>query len=214
MDVVVAGGHGQIAMLLHPLLVAEGDRVRALIRNPEHADEVRAAGAEPVLCDLEDDAADVEAAVAASDVFVFAAGAGPGSGPARKRTMDLGGVVRTVAACEAQGVRRYVVVSSVGADPEAEDDGAFGSYLRAKGEADAHALASSLDVVIVRPGPLTKEPGTGRVAVGRVGRGEIPRADVAAVLSAVVRTEGLAGVDFDLMSGDVPVADAVASLSR
>lgn len=213
MDIVVVGGHGKIAMLLHPLLVAEGDRVRALIRNPDHAADVRKTRAEPVVCDLEAGSADVEAALAGADAVIFAAGAGPGSGPDRKRALDLGGVVRTVDAAKAQGVRRYVVVSSVGADPEAEDDGGFGTYLRAKGEADAYALASGLEVTIVRPGPLVDDPPTGLVEAGEVGRGEIPRADVAAVLSAVVRAGDLAGVTFDVRSGDVPVADAVASLS-
>ncbi len=194
------------------MLVAEGDRVRALIRNPDHADEVRAAGAEPVVCDLEDGTADVEGAVRGADALIFAAGAGPGSGPQRKRTLDLGGVVRTVTACEAEGVRRYVVVSAINADPDADDDAGFGTYLRAKGQADAHALASSLDVTIVRPGRLTDAAPTGRVAVRDVAYGEIPRADVAAVLSAVVRTERLAGVTFDVVSGDEPVAAAVAGL--
>lgn len=53
MRVAVAGAHGQIAIQLIPLLAARGDSVVGLIRNPAHADEVREAGAEPVVLDLE-----------------------------------------------------------------------------------------------------------------------------------------------------------------
>jgi len=216
MDVVIAGGHGQIALRLAPLLHARGDRVRALIRNPDHGADVRAAGAEPVVCDLEHASEDeVAAAVAGADAVVFAAGAGPGSGPERKWTMDHGGAVKLAAAAQAAGVRRYVMVSSMGADPDANDsDGGFGVYLKAKGRADADVLASGLDVTIVRPGRLTDDPGTGRVRLGTgVGRGAVPRDDVAAVLAAVLQTPATVGATLELVGGDDPIADAVAAVS-
>ena len=91
-----------------------------MIRRPEHADDVREAGGEPVECDLE--AADVDAVAAAiegADAVVFAAGAGPGSGAARKETMDYGGAVKLIDAAKQAGVARYVIVSSRGADADA-----------------------------------------------------------------------------------------------
>ncbi len=216
MDVVIAGGHGQVALRLAPLLAARGDRVRSLIRNPDHAEDVRAAGAEPVVCDLEHAAQDeVAGAVAGADAVVFAAGAGPGSGPARKWTMDHGGAVKLAAAARAAGVRRYVLVSSMGADAQADDsDGGFGVYLKAKGQADADVLASGLDVTIVRPGHLTDDPGTGRVSLGAsVGSGAVPRDDVAAVLAAVLHAPDTIGVTFELVGGEDAIADAVARIA-
>ena len=214
MLVAIAGGHGQIALLLTRQLAARGDGVRSLIRNPDHVGDVRDAGGEPVVCDLE--AADeqtVSEAIRGADAVVFAAGAGPGSGSERKLTMDLGGAVKLIAAARGAGIDRYVIVSSRGADPAAPGDDTFSVYLRAKGEADAALAAARLDHTIVRPGRLTDEPGTGRVAVGAdIGDGAIPREDVASVLAAVLAEPATIGVTFDLISGDTPVDEAIASL--
>ena len=214
MKVVIAGGHGKIAMRLERLLSGRGDEVSGLIRNPDHADDVREAGARPVLCDLEHASEkEVAAAIEGCDAVVFAAGAGPGSGEARKETMDLGGAVKLIDAAKAGGVPRYVMISSMGADPDAEGDG-FAAYLRAKGRADAALAASGLAYTVVRPGRLTDDAGTGRVAVGPfVERADVPRDDVAAVLAAVLAREDLAGLRFEVTAGDQPVEEAVAGLA-
>jgi uncharacterized protein YbjT (DUF2867 family) len=144
--------------------------------------------------------------------IVFAAGAGPGSGPERKWTMDHGGAVKLITAAGATGIRRYVIVSSMGADPDAPGDDTFAVYLRAKGKADADLAASGLDYTIVRPGGLTDDPGAGRVTLApKVERGSVPRDDVAAVLAAVLHEPGTAGLTLELVSGDVPVDEAVAA---
>lgn len=215
MDVVVAGGHGKIGLRLLRLLAARGDRARGLVRNPDHADDLHAAGAVPVLCDLEGDEVDVAAAIAGADAVVFAAGAGPGSGAARKRTMDHQGAVRLMDAARDAGVERYVMISAMGAGrPELAGDEVFAAYLEAKGAADDALRASGLRFTIVRPGGLTDEPGTGRVtAAPEVERGSIPRDDVAATLLAVLDTPATAGLTFELVAGDVPVAEAVAALA-
>jgi uncharacterized protein YbjT (DUF2867 family) len=213
MDIVIAGGHGQIALQLERLLADEEHRVRALIRNPEHDDDVREAGAEPVLADLEE--LDVDAlaeAVGAADAIVFAAGAGPGSGAQRKWALDYAGAVKLMEVARRNGIDRYVIVSSVGADAEAEDDGGFGTYLRAKGQADQKLAESGLAYTIVRPGPLTDGPGTGGIATD-AGRGEISRADVAAVLAEVLDTPGTAGVTFGVSGGKTPIPEAIATLA-
>lgn len=214
MVVVIAGGHGKIALRLTRILSARGDTVRSLIRNPDHADDARAAGGEPVLCDLEHSSdADLEEAVRGADAIVFAAGAGPGSGAARKETVDYGGAVRLIAAAKATGVRRYVMVSSYRADPDHPGDEVFDVYLRAKGRADAELADSGLDYTIVRPGGLTDEPGTGRVSVApKLPRGSVSRDDVAAVLAAVLADPGTIGKTFDLMQGDEPIERALAAL--
>jgi uncharacterized protein YbjT (DUF2867 family) len=216
MDIVIAGGHGKIALHLERLLADEEHRVRAVIRNPAHADDVRHTGAEPVVADLEELDVDALAEVVdGADAIVFAAGAGPGSGPQRKWTVDYAGAVKLMEVARRSGIDRYVMISSIGADPEADDDGGFGTYLRAKGQADKKLVESGLAYTIIRPGPLTDDPPTGAVEAGpHVGRGEIPRADVAAVIAEVLDTPGTAGLTFVLRSGSTPIPEAIAALAR
>jgi uncharacterized protein YbjT (DUF2867 family) len=212
MDVVVAGGHGKIALRLLTLLADRGDQARGLIRNPDHASDLEAVGAEPVLCDLERED-DVARHVEGADAVVFAAGAGPGSGPERKRTMDLGGAVKLVEAARANGVARYVMVSSIGADHPERASGPMRPYLEAKAEADQRLATSGLDHTIVRPGRLTDDPGTGRVRAGAdLGRGEVSRDDVAATLLAVLDADNTIGKTFVLLAGDTPIEEAVRAL--
>ena len=213
MDILVAGGHGQVALRLLKILAARGHTARGLIRSPQHAAELEAVGAVPVLGDLENDQT-LDAYVRGADAVVFAAGAGPGSGAARKRTVDLGGAVKLADAALSTGVRRYVMVSSIGAhDPESAGD-TMRAYLLAKAEADDYVRASGLDATIVRPGSLTDEPGTGLVRVSRElgGRGPVPRDDVAAVLAHVLGEPGTIGLTFELFGGDTPIPEALAAL--
>lgn len=212
MKVAIAGGHGKIAMRLERLLAERGDSAVGLIRNPDQADDLREAGAEPVLCDLEADG-DVAAAIEGADAVVFAAGAGPGSGSERKRTMDLGGAVKLIEAAKQAGISRYLIVSSMGAaNPPAEGGGTFGEYLRAKAGADQALMQSGLDYTIVRPGHLTDGPATGKVTIGNgLDSGEVSRADVAAVLLACLDDPRTAGIDFDLLEGETPIAEALAA---
>jgi uncharacterized protein YbjT (DUF2867 family) len=212
--VAIAGGHGQIALRLAKIMSERGDEVVALIRNPDHADEVRDAGAEPAVVDLEHASDDeVASAISGSDAVVFAAGAGPGSGSARKETMDYGGAVKLIAAAKQAGVGRYVIVSSMGANPNATGDDTFSVYLSAKGRADDAVRASGLDATVVRPGGLTNEPGTGRVRLGEsLPGGHVTRDDVAAVLVAVLDSPSTIGRTADLIGGDTPIAEAVAAL--
>ncbi len=213
MDVVIAGGHGQIALRLQRLLTAGGHRSRAIIRNPAHAADVGATGAESVVLDLEAIAGlqQLTDAVRGADAVVFAAGAGPGSGPERKRTVDYGAAVKLVAAAEAAGVGRYVMISTLGADqPDARGD-AMRPYFEAKAEAEEALRASRLVHTIVRPGSLTDDPGTGRVTVAEhLDRwGSIPRDDVAALLVPLL--EGRAtGRTLEVVSGDTPIDEALA----
>ncbi len=213
MDILVAGGHGQIALRLLKLLSGQGHTARGLIRNRAHAADLEAAGAVPVIGDLENDPS-LTPYVKGADAVVFAAGAGPGSGAARKRTVDLGGAVKLADAALATGVRRYVLVSSVGADRPGSAGDAMRPYLEAKAEADRYVAATGLDHTIVRPGALTDDPGTGRVRVTTElgGRGPVPRDDVAAVLAAVLADPGTIGLTFELFGGDTAIDAALAGL--
>jgi uncharacterized protein YbjT (DUF2867 family) len=212
MDAVIAGGHGQIALRLARLLSARGDRVRSLIRNPDHASGVSDVGAEPVVADLEA-LDDVSSCVSGADAVVFAAGAGPGSGAERKRTVDYAAAVKLIEAAQAAGVRRYLMVSSIGADDPSAGSEQMRPYLQAKADADAALAASGLDFTIVRPGRLTNEPGTRRVAVGeRLERADVTRDDVAAVLVAALDEPRTVGRTFVLVNGDLPIAQALSQL--
>jgi uncharacterized protein YbjT (DUF2867 family) len=168
-----------------------------------------------VVGDLEKDDS-LAAYVRGADAVVFAAGAGPGSGPARKRTVDLGGAVKLADAARETGVRRYVMVSSIGAHDPAFSGDAMRPYLEAKAEADAYLRGTGLDWTIVRPGSLTDDPGTGlvRISTEPGGRGPVPRDDVAAVLAATLVTPSTIGVTFELFSGDRPIAEGLAQISR
>jgi uncharacterized protein YbjT (DUF2867 family) len=213
MEVVIAGGHGKIALHLERLLADSGHRVRALIRQRDHDSDVREAGAEPVMCDIEQED-DISHYVQGADAVVFAAGAGPGSGAERKRTVDLGGALKLIDAARRTGARRYAMVSSIGADDPSGASEQMRPYLEAKAEADRRLADSDLDWTIVRPGRLTDEPGTGLVSVSSDMslRGEIPREDVARVLAAALGDPGTIGKTFVLVSGDTAVDEAVAAL--
>ncbi len=214
MNVAIAGGHGKVALRLARLLSDGGDGVRSLVRNPAHSADVEAAGAEPVVCDLENESEEaVSEAVGPVDAVVFAAGAGPGSGPERKWTMDYGGAVKLIAAAKAGGASRYVMISSMGADPDAPGDDTYAVYRQAKGKADAELVDSGLAYTIVRPGRLTDDEGTGRVRLGeRVGRAEIPRDDVAALVAAALHEPATARKTFEAVSGETPIEEALAAL--
>ncbi|GGZ20103.1 NAD-dependent dehydratase [Streptomyces inusitatus] len=216
MRIVIAGGHGQIALRLERLLSAGGHEVAGVIRDPEQRADLREAGAEPVLLDLESASVDeVAEALRGADAAVFAAGAGPGSGIGRKDTVDRGAAVLFADAAERAGVRRYVVVSSMGADAGHRGDEVFDAYLRAKGAADDDIRSrSGLDWTVLRPGALTNDAGTGLVRLNAsTGRGPVPRDDVAAVLAELLETPATAGLTLELIGGSVPVSVAVKDVA-
>lgn len=217
MRVVIAGGHGKIALILEKLLADRGDSVAGLIRNPDHGDDLRAVGADPLVLDLENASVDeVAGHLDGADAVVFAAGAGPGSGIDRKTTVDRDAAILLADAAEAAGVARYLMISAMGADqPASGDDPVFTAYLKAKAAADESVRArAGLNSTIVRPGLLTDESATGRVRVAEsTGRGSIPRADVAAMLVALLDSPATGDVTFELISGDMSVEEAVAVLT-
>lgn len=217
MRVVIAGGHGQIALHLERLLAARGDSAVGLIRNPDHGADVQQLGATPVVLDLEHATVDdVGPVLAGADAVVFAAGAGPGSGAARKETVDHAAAVLLADVAQAAMVRRYVMVSAYGADgydPDSAD--VFQVYLRAKSRADADVRGRDLDWTIVRPGGLTDADPTGRVTLGdSTGRGSIPRANVADVLLRVLDRPETAGRQFELIGGPTLIDEALTQLVR
>ena len=220
MRVVVAGAHGQVARRLGRLLSARGDSVVGLVRNPDHRGDLADDGVEPAVLDLEQATVDdVARVLTGAEAVVFAAGAGPGSGAERKHTVDRGAALLLADAAEAAGVRRYLLVSSMGVEQARQGtprgmDPQFAAYLQAKLAAEDHILPRpGLDTTIVRPGGLTDDPGTGRVTLRHgVERGQVPRDDVAAVLAEILAA-GKWGEVVELVGGDTPIPEAVAALT-
>ena len=215
MDVAVAGGHGKVALRLLRILSERGDRALGLIRNPDQASDLEAVGATPAGADLENlDPDPVATVISGCDAVVFAAGAGPGSGPARKRTVDYGGAVKLIDACKSAGIRRYLMVSAMGVRDPAARGPEMRPYYEAKVEADQALAASGLDYTIVRPGRLTDDPGTGLIqAAESLDRfGAIPRDDVAATLAGCLDAANTIGKSFDLLGGETAIPEALAAL--
>ncbi|CAI9414517.1 SDR family oxidoreductase [Nocardioides sp. T2.26MG-1] len=211
--IAIVGGHGQVArQLIHLLRRADHDPV-ALVRNEDYRADLEARGAEVRLLDIEHQgAADFADAFAGCEAVVFAAGGGPDGNIERKRTVDLEGSLKSIEGAQKAGIRRFVQVSAIGVDdPLPADTGAvWRAYVEAKRDADAALRASDLDWTIIRPGRLTDEPGTGRVALGPdVLRGDVARADVAAVVAAVLDVPTTIARQWNLVNGDVPVGEAV-----
>jgi uncharacterized protein YbjT (DUF2867 family) len=218
MRVAVVGGHGQVALHLHPLLVRARHAPVALVRNETYREELESLGAEVRLLDIERQGADgFAAAFAGCDAVVFSAGGGPDGNAGRKRTVDLEGSLKSIEAAQRTGIRRFVQVSAISVDdPLPADTGAvWRAYVEAKRDADAALRGSDLAWTIIRPGRLTDRAGTGRVALGPdVPAGEVPRADVAAVVASALENDQATGHQWNLVSGDTPVVDAVALAAR
>ncbi len=213
MRVAIVGGHGQIARLLHPLLVAAGHRPVALVRGESHRLELEAAGAEVRPLDIErEDAAAFGRAFEGCRAVVFAAGGGPDGNVERKRTVDLEGSLKSIDGSRAAGIQRFVQVSAIDVDePVADDAGeVWKAYVEAKRDADAALRATDLDWTILRPGRLTNEEPAGLVSLGEhVPRASVPRADVAAVLAAVLERPQTTGRQWNLVAGEDTIAHAI-----
>jgi uncharacterized protein YbjT (DUF2867 family) len=211
--IAVVGGHGQVALLLHPLLVEAGHSPVALVRTEGYRDELQGLGADVRLLDLEQaEAPAYAAAFDGCDAIVFAAGGGPDGNVERKRTVDLGGSLKSVEGARLAGITRFVQISAIGVDdPPAADAGdVWTAYVEAKRDADAALRDSGLDWTILRPGRLTDDPGTGRVSLGAVvDPGDVTRADVAAVVAACLDQDATIGRQWVLVGGGSTVDDAI-----
>jgi uncharacterized protein YbjT (DUF2867 family) len=216
--IAVVGGHGNVARHLHPLLAAAGHTPVALVRREEYRAELEGKGAEVRLLDVEgEDAAGFARAFEGCHAVVFAAGGGPDGNIERKRTVDLEGSLKSIEGARRAGISRFVQVSAIGVDTALppDTDPVWRAYVEAKRDADAALRSSGLDWTIIRPGRLTDGPPTGLVALGPdVERGQVPRADVAAVLAAVIDTGGGIGAQWDLVSGETPIDEAVRQSVR
>lgn len=214
--IVIIGGHGKIALLAAPLLVADGHEVISVIRNPAQADDVAATGATPLVLSVEDAGTEELAqAFAGADAVVWSAGAGGKGGPERTDAVDRAAAIRTMEAAEAAGVRRYIMVSFITAYGEVADDHPLRAYAIAKIAADRHLQTTDLDWTILGPGLLTQDEPTGAITVGRVDAdtgAPTSRGNVARVIAAVLGEPASIGRVIPFRDGGTPIAQAVADV--
>lgn len=211
--VLIIGGHGKVALRLAPVLVARGDKVTAVVRNPEHRAEVAATGADPVVADIEQlDVDQMAALLRGHDAVVWSAGAGGGN-PRRTYAVDRDAAIRSMTAAQAAGVPRYVMVSYIGSRPDhgVPESDSFFAYAEAKATADEHLRSSSLDWTILGPGPLTLDEPTGLIEVDPPGRGRVSRGDVAAVVAAVLADDSTVRRTIRFGNGRTPIAKAITT---
>lgn len=220
MRIAIIGGHGKVALRLSPLLREAGHEVDAIIRNPDHAEEVAATGALPVVADVEQLGTDaLTDLLAGHDLVVWSAGAGGGD-PERTYAVDRDAAVRSIDAAVHAGVERYVMVSYFGAGPDhgVPEDNGFFAYAEAKAAADEHLRASTLDWVVLGPSALTLDPPTGRIDVSLPGAqvegGQVSRDDVARVVAAVVDRDDLRGRTVEFNTGQTPIDEALDAVAR
>ncbi|WP_353813438.1 SDR family oxidoreductase [Agromyces sp. SYSU T00266] len=209
--VLIIGGHGRVALQLERILAERGDEVDAVIRNPEHAAEVGATGANPIVADVEAlDVAGLADLIAGHDAVVWSAGAGGGD-PVRTRAVDHDAAVRSMEAAAQAGVGRYVMVSYFGSrvDHRVPVDSAFRHYADAKADADEHLRASGLDYTILGPSTLADGPGTGRIDATAEQSSDVDRADVAATVAATLVEPATVGRTIRFNRGETPIADAL-----
>lgn len=212
MHVFIAGANGQIGQHLLREMANSDHEARALVRHPDQGPELQQLGAtETVLGDLEKDCSE---AMKGCDAVIFAAGSGPHTGPDKTIDVDQNGAVRLIDTAKAMGIKRFIIVSSMGAEEPDSGPEKLRHYLRAKHNADEHLKNSGLNYTIVRPGQLTNDEGTGKIAVSarQESFGKIPRQDVARVLLAVLDGDTTDNRAFYVVSGDTPVAEALTKL--
>jgi nucleoside-diphosphate-sugar epimerase len=212
--VAVVGGHGKVARHLHPLLVRAGHVPVGLVRSDAHRRELRATGVQARLLDVEQASPeDFRQAFAGCQAVVFAAGAGPDGRADRKRTVDLEGSLKSMEAARAAGIRRFVQVSAMVVDDPVPEKASpvWRAYIEAKRDADDALRASPLDWTILRPGWLTDEPPTRRVCIGRgVPDGQLSRADLAAVITAVLGNDGTVRRQWEVVQDGMLIDEAIA----
>ncbi|OBK31799.1 NAD-dependent dehydratase [Mycobacterium asiaticum] len=209
--IIVIGGHGKVALHLARILTERGETVSSVFRNPDHADDVAATGATPVVADIEQLDTDALAdLLAGHDAVVFSAGAGGGD-PTRTYAVDRDAAIRVIDAAGQADARRFVMVSYFGAGPNhgVPESDSFFAYAEAKAAADEHLRASDLDWTVLGPGRLTLEPATGRIEVGKA-KGDVSRADVALVAAAALQDDWTIGRTIEFNNGDVPIEEALA----
>jgi nucleoside-diphosphate-sugar epimerase len=237
---LIYGGSGKVALALTRILTSSSPphRVLNITRSTSHNPAIQAAGGEPLIASIEEASAHTMALVIREHGVtnvVWSAGAGGKGGPERTDRVDREGAIHSFEAAAEAGVKRFVMVSAVDVrdrskgTPEwySEESkkrsegswGAIGTYYKAKLAADIELVTGNqkrgLKYTIVRPSALKDDKGTGKIEAGKVEiSSPISREDVAAVLAEVLEDDSTAGLAFDIVGGNTPIAEAVKNVAE
>lgn len=216
MRVVVVGAGGRTGRLIIEKLVAAGHKAVATIRSPKHMAAMVSLGAETVMLDLElSTGPDFQAQFKGADAIVFAAGSAAGESSALDRT----GLMKTARAAETAGVKRYLAIASIGASTGMKLTGEWNTeemrdYYKQKRAGNKYLRETDLDWIILEPGSLTDDKSTGKVSITEeaIEEASVDRADVAAVVVALLESRKSNKRAFQLVGGKTPIAEAVAKV--
>lgn len=207
-NILVAGAHGTTGGKIVHILKADDDfEPIAMVRSKDQVEFFDQQNVKSVEANLEDD---LSHAVKNIDKVIFAAG----SGGKKVVEVDQEGAKRLIDASKKAGVKKFVMLSSIGAEhPEKVDQ--LKEYLRAKHNADEHLKKSGLDYTIVRPGTLNNDKGTGKIKLAKEleSQGDIPREDVAQTLVASLKDNTAHNAIFEMVSGKVSIDRALEDMS-
>ena len=211
MRVLIAGANGRTGRRLIPLLLRNGQTPVAMIRHDSQAKELEALGAETIVGDLE---YPLDHCVKKADAVIFAAGSGSKTGKDKTILVDQLGAIRLATTAEFAGVRRFVMISAIGASPSSNHP-KIAHYMKAKGHADDFLRERDLDWTIIKPGPLSGNPGTGRISISQhFGHtGETSLDNLAQATCESLSLQNLFQKEFQMLDGDQPIAEALRAYS-
>lgn len=212
-NVLIAGANGGTGRELIDILhVKDNFRPVAMVRKEEQIEHFEKLGIKTVLADLEDD---LDKALEDIDRVIFVAGSGSSTGKEKTLSVDRDGAEELIDAAKKKGVKKFVMLSAMGADDPDENSEMY-IYMRSKHEADEHLKFSGLDYTIIRAGALTDKPASGNIKVAKKleEQGEIPRHDVAQVLTYCLEDEMLKNKIVEVIEGDKAIRPELQGLSK
>lgn len=208
-NILVVGANGTTGKEIVSILKAsEHFNPIAMVRKGSQVDQFKHKRIDTVLGDLTKDLTHVTDTI---DKIIFAAG----SGGEQVVEVDQEGAKSLIDLAKKAKIKRFVMLSSMGADqPEAVDE--LEDYLKAKQKADEYLRASGLNYVIVRPGALNNEDGTGKIELSQNlnKQGEISRADVAQTLVKALHDDAPSNTSFEILQGETSIEKAFKSLNE
>jgi len=201
MNILVAGANGTTGKQIVEHLVEQDHNVMAMIREESQSDFFKKMGATPYMADLENN---VEFAVEGSDAVIFAAGSGPDTGEDKTLAVDRDGAIKLIEASERNGVKRFILLSSVGTDEPTAGPDKMETYLKAKAESEERLEKSELNYTIVRPGMLNNDPESGKIIAkerleGKMG--QVSRSDVALTIVKTLENTNTFHKTFEMIGG-------------
>ena len=205
--ILVAGAHGTTGKKIVSILKNSSNyEPIAMVRNQEQVSHFEEKGIKTIFADLEND---VSQATKNIDRVIFAAG----SGGKNVEGVDQEGAKKLMDASKKTGVKKFVMLSSMGAD-KPEEATQLKGYLKAKHNADEYLMQSGINYTIVRPRTLTNNEGNDKVEMAsKLNKsGEIPRQDVAETLVSALEDSVAKNKSFEILKGENYIKNAIEKM--